>query len=156
MADHMHLAPRIRDEEKYFPASHADVCRSLRRAGNTEVRTEHSTEDIDGSTIFVQLRLNIACKARFVQAWSASLKLHGVRIDGVDHHDLYRAADGQQARGWHRHGWDPARQQQTERIPLDGFGHVADIETFVRRVCETLGVSLDKHDLGLFDLSEDS
>jgi hypothetical protein len=149
MPDALHHAARVREEIKHFPVSHGDLCRLLASRGRADIRTEHRVE-VNGRVEWIDLRLNIACTTPAVRAWAAALKIDRFRVDGVDHHEVYDASDGSRAKGWHRHGWDPSREG-TERIPIANFDDVADVPTFVRRVCETLRISLERHDLGLLD-----
>jgi hypothetical protein len=129
----------------------------LREHGKADVKVEHETTDVDGQKVYVDLRLNLACTTQHIQAWSCSLKLQTIRIDGIDYHTRFLSADGTIARGWHRHGWDPARRiEQTIRLPIQGFDDVKDLHTFVQRLCKLLRIVLSATDYGLFDVSGDS
>jgi len=157
MPNYFHLVPKIREESKYFDVSQAAMCQRLIDKKYGEFTAEHQTGDLDGTTVYFDLRLNISCKAPQVEGWAVSIKLHGQRIDGVDHHAVYDAEGGNRAHGWHRHGWDTGAQSDNiVRAPIEGFEDVRDIETFVRRVCKTLKVKTNAKDHDLFSLPEDS
>lgn len=149
MTSYFHLVPQLRSEVKYFPCSRGALVRALTAKGKAEVRAEHVTLDADGTEVFADLRLNVNCTSRFPFAWSASLKLHRKRVDGVDWESHFTQYDGTAASGWQRHLWDKAREDgDSLKTVLTNFEDVASIETFLLRVCEVMRIRFDPKDHG--------
>jgi hypothetical protein len=145
------LVEQIRQEAKYFHVSRSELAAKLAMDKQCEILCEHETTDVDGSTVFVTLRLNWA--QRFLGRWSVSLKLHKVRVDGIDWLRLYDTPNGTKCSGWHRHGWDATTKQADLHIPLpDAFGvDVNTTEDFILRICSEMQIYLSAKDVGIFD-----
>lgn len=143
-----HLVPQIRGEEKYFDVSRQEIERELRSSGNYENYSQCELDD-GGTPVTAKLRLNISCKGG-APTWSVALKLHSIRIDGIDHEPRFRASDGTPARGWHRHLWD-STECNAERLkePLNGFHRkVSSIDDFLISAFQEMCILLNKVDHG--------
>ena len=154
--ERFHLADRVRKEEKYFDVSLGEIERQLSRAGAFESVCEHDTED-DSEAVSLELKLNLYARSKITNSWTASLKLHGVRIDGIDYESRFETEEGDPASGWHRHQWDDVEKSAEKRkLLLDGFGNgLSGIRAFVIRVAKELGIRLNKDDHGHSDLPFD-
>src|SRR5688572_26073998 len=98
---------KIREAEKYFEASIAEIRRMVRVKGRCDLYAELDLNDENGLPITANLRLNIAGGIdRPLVAWTLALKLHNERIDGIDYEATFDMEDGNKGHGWHRHGWD--------------------------------------------------
>lgn len=154
--ERFYLADRVREEEKYFGISLSEIERQLTRAGVFEGVCEHDIED-DGEAISLELRFNLCARSKITNSWTASLKLHGIRIDGVDYESRFTTEDGSLASGWHRHQWDSvAKDAEKKKVLLSGFGKgLTGVSAFVIRVTKELRIRLDRHDHGRSDLPFD-
>ena len=154
LPERFYLANHIRTEEKFFDVSSAEIGRQLESAGVFEAVCEHDTEDNDGETVSVELKLNLHTRSRNVNSWSASLKLHGIRIDCIDYENKFTTSDGVLASGWHRHDWDVAgKSAEKNKISLNGFEKdLSGIDHFVIRITKELRVRLNRYDHGNSDL----
>ena len=155
LPERFYLAEQIRTEGKYLDVSRDEIGRALESAGVFEGVFEHDTEDDDGKTVSVELKLNLHTRSRNVNySWSASLKLHGIRIDCIDYENKFIAADGVLASGWHRHDWDTAgKSAERKKVPLNGFDNeLSSIDYFVIRVTTELRIRLNKNDHGNSEL----
>jgi len=155
--DFFFLAGQIVAEKKYFHCSLGDISHQLEANGHCEVETEHHTRD-DYSTIHpVVLRLNISCKNQSnTTSWSVALKLHNIRVDGIDNEPIYPGMDGAFHEGWHRHVWNH-RQQSAERnkIPVSDLGVIKGRDHFPNIVFNLMGILLDRNDHGPDELPFD-
>ena len=157
LPERFYLAEQIRTEKKYIDVSLGEIGRQLESAGVFDGVFEHDTEDDDGKTVSVELKLNLHTRSRNVNSWSASLKLHGIRIDCIDYENKFTTTDGVLASGWHRHDWDAAgKSAERKKVPLNGFDNeLSSIDYFVIRVTTELRIRLNRSDHGnsglLFD-----
>ncbi len=157
MPERFYIAEQIRTEEKYLDVSRGEIERQLESAGVFEGVFEHDTEDDDGETVSVELKLNLYTRPKYVTSWSASLKLHGIRIDCIDYENKFTTATGVRASGWHRHEWDAAENRaEKKKIPINGFDNERSrIDYFVIRVTTEFHIRLNRNDHGssglLFD-----
>ena len=113
--------------------------------------SDNITDD-DGEVVGVELRLNVNCRApKPWMGWSVTLKLHRMRIDGVDHEAIFDTADGTKGTGWHRHLWD-STERNGDRLkqPLASFGEGPPLSRvdFVVRAFSELRVLLNNKDDG--------
>lgn len=134
MSDNFFFAERIRAEEKYFDMSLSEIERTLLHHGRLECDCEHY---IDRGGIF-EIRLNLYTKSPLPISWSASLKLHRKRIDGIDYETRFKTTDqgGEWASGWHRHEWDRIAQSADRRkASTDRFQLWAAERSRVRDSC---------------------
>lgn len=144
-----HLVEQIRAEDKYFNVSRGELADKLGRDKYCEIVSEHETEDTDRATVFPVLRLNLAVRG---PRWSASLKLHKIRVDGIDWHRTFDAPDGSKASGWHRHGWNAAEHNAEIHVPIADFGdELTTVNDFLIRMSHVLRITLSANDVGAFD-----
>src|SRR5262245_36848933 len=92
--------------EKFFDLGRGDILNALAQKGQCEFTTEHDVTDENGEVTANLLRLNVATRAEARECWAVSLKLHGLRIDGIDYEGSYKTATGEKGSGWHRHKWN--------------------------------------------------
>lgn len=142
--DFFDCVEQIRRSEKYFDVSRLGIQRLLLAKGECEVYADHDVQVSDGGTHTAQLRLNVRTRSETPLAWTISLKLHGIRIDCIDHEARFKAYDGQIGRGWHRHMWD-ADAESAERLktPVSGLDGVITREDFLMRALQVMRVNLD-------------
>lgn len=144
-----HLVEQIRAEDKYFNISLSELSRKLADEGQYEVNWEHETVDVDGTTQVTNLRLNLARRG---PTWAAALKLHRIRIDGIDWLRRYDDPDGNRCSGWHRHNWNELEQNVSFHIPMPDFaGDRLTISDFLVRMCKEMRISLSASDVGIDD-----
>ena len=143
-----HLVDQIRGVKKYFDISRQEVERELRSNGSYENYCQCELDD-GGKLVFADLRLNIRCKGG-ATTWAVSLKLHKIRIDGIDHEPKFHATDGTLASGWHGHLWDSsAFNAERLKAPLHEFQKkVSSIEDFLISAFQEMRVLLNKVDHG--------
>ena len=144
MRNDFRLVERIRSEDKYFDVSVREIEEVLSAEGCSEWVCEHYADGQDSPLV---LKLNLSTKRPDIPiSWSAALKLHGIRIDCIDHEHNFRTADksGVEESGWHRHLWDEtALNAERCKRPLTGFdGGGLDITRFVIRVASELRIRL--------------
>jgi len=147
---------QIRKSDKYFDVSRLELQRALLVSGKCDIRTEHDVVDEKGETITTELRLNLHARDEMPQSWTMSLKLHGIRIDGLDHEAKFKTGDGNTGRGWHRHQWD-ADEESAERrkVEVRDLDDVVTREEFLIRGLSVLKVRLNALDHGQFSLLSD-
>lgn len=145
-----HLTERLRAADKYFDISHAEIERQLAAGGSCEVVWQHETADENGDPVGAELKLNVNCKSSVWRNWSVSLKLHGIRIDCIDHESRFDAVDGTVSTGWHRHSWDTTRRTAERlKVPLAGFGESwSSREEFLIRAFSEMRILLNSSDHG--------
>ena len=143
-----HLVDQIRGVKKYFDISRQEVERELRSSGSYENYCQCELDD-GGKRVFAELRLNIRCRGS-ATTWAVSLKLHKIRIDGIDHEPKFHAADGTVASGWHRHIWDGSEGNADRiKMPLHGIHKkVSCIEEFLISAFQEMRILLNKVDHG--------
>jgi len=100
----------------------------------------------------VTLKLNINTRAQLMVGWSIALKLHQIRIDGIDWHSTYSDPDGKKHQGWHRHRFDQRKQRASERWPTEVLNEVSDRTQFLIRTLKEMDISLNAVDHGSYDL----
>ena len=153
------LAERFRQAEKYFDVSLVEIERRLDGdGGEYECRAEVEVAGVDGVPVAAELRLNITCKSSIWANWSVSIKLHKVRIDGIDYEPRFPMGGGKFGAGWHRHSWDETASdcdnKQAGKIPLDSFAdHCQSRASFLIFALKELRVLLNKNDHGTDELS---
>jgi hypothetical protein len=113
------------------------------------VETEHTTVDEYGTDYAVVLRLNVHCQSPVPEGWTLALKLHKIRIDGVDWEPKFDATDETQQSGWHRHQWNQKQQSCKDykvlAPDLDGIGAR---EQFLIRSFSLMRIRVSKTDYG--------
>lgn len=141
---------QIRTSEKYFDVSRLGILRLLlAKKGACDLCTDHVIVDENGADIDAVLRLNISTRADSPLNWSMALKLHGVRIDGVDHEARFRAIGGGWAHGWHRHMWEPADESaDSKKIPIATLDGLTSRDEFLTRGLRVLHIQLNATDHG--------
>jgi len=87
-----------------------------------------------------------------VLGWTASLKLHGKRIDGIDWHAKYKDPDGNMRFGWHRHEFDISTRDDKFRVPVDGFDGIERRVQFIGHALTVMGILLNEVDHGTGEL----
>jgi hypothetical protein len=153
MPDYFPVADRIREDSKFFDVSLPQIDRDMdSEGGEVEYETEHYLDDIDGTEATIPLRLNLSCKSANVVGWTASLKLHGKRIDGIDWHARYRDKEGNWQSGWHRHDFDIGTRDDKFRIPVDGFDGIDRRVQFIGHALRVMGILLNEADHGSGEL----
>lgn len=144
-----HCARQIVLAEKYFEISRREIEFRLASKGEFELTTEHDVTDDDGTVSTTVLRLNIATKSDYVHCWQVSLKLHQIRIDGIDYETTYKMLDGTRGRGWHRHNWNEAHDNaDRDKRPLEHFDDVTNRKDFLIRAFSAMRITLNKNDDG--------
>jgi hypothetical protein len=104
----------------------------------------------------VTLKLNINCKSRLMISWSIALKLHQIRIDGIDWHSSYCDPDGDKHHGWHRHRFDPRKQSADgQRWPTKVLEGVSDRTHFLISTLKEMNIALSGVDHGNYELFSD-
>jgi hypothetical protein len=140
---------QIRAAQKYFDVSRLELKRQLLVEGKCDVTGEHDVIDEANHSVTTELRLNIAARDDHPESWTVALKLHGVRIDGIDYEPRFRTIDGEIAHGWHRHQWDPDEEKaERGKVPIANFEGVEDREQFLIRALSVLRVKLNAVDHG--------
>jgi hypothetical protein len=147
--DLFHLVEHIRATEKYFDCSRDEIERELIAEGYYEVYSDLEI-DADGEKAVAKLRLNLTGASASSQRWAIALKLHDVRIDGIDYEPRFLCADGSTGRGWHRHVFDgKARNAERGKVEVPGFGSGLDaLDTFLIRAFGEMRILVNKHDGG--------
>jgi hypothetical protein len=94
-----------------------------------------------GRKILIKLRLCIPYRCEIPEAWSCSLIMFNVKVDGIDYHVKAPDGRGGTCRGWHRHEWDTVKKKCDHlRNPLPDFKPGDTIESFVSSCCEVLNI----------------
>ena len=146
--DKLFLVPKIIAGGTYFDISRSDIEWDLdNENGEAEYECDQYVTDDSNVEHVIQLRLNISCRSPFPVGWTISLKLHGVRIDGIDWHNKYDDPGGNECHGWHRHSYN-ARQQTADhvRVPITSLDDVNERTTFLIRAMSELRISLNSED----------
>lgn len=147
---------QILASEKYFDIGRGDIIHLLAQKGEHEFITEHDVTEDNGTTTTTALRLNITTRAEIRESWSVSIKLHGIRIDCIDHEPAYRMLDGSKAAGWHRHIWNPSQDSADKhKVPAPAIDGFRDRNEFLIRVFSEMKILLNKTDHGPDQLSFD-
>ncbi len=104
----------------------------------------HFTHDVQVGVdlkVSVKLRLCVPYRCQILEAWSCSLVMFNIKVDGIDYH--VRADDGRGGicRGWHRHEWDPRKRKCDHlRNPLPDFNPGDTIEMFLENCCRVMKI----------------
>ena len=132
-ANKFFLAPRIVAAKKYIDISRDEIERNLNdENGEVDYDWEETITDDFNTEWNVTLKLNISCKPALVVAWSIALKLHQIRIDGIDWHNTFCDPEGNKHHGWHRHRFDPKKENADgQRLPTNVMEGVSDKSTFL-------------------------
>jgi hypothetical protein len=139
---------QIREASKYFDVSRQEILRELLVKGKCQIVTEHDVND-RGDTITAPLRLNVAAHEGALIAWTVALKLHNIRIDGIDYEAKFRTVNGDVAHGWHRHQWSASDESaDVGKIPIDILDDITTREEFLIRSFKLLRISLNPLDHG--------
>ena len=102
MAEKFFLVPQIIAARKYIDISRDEIERALgEENGEFDYDWEESILDEVGTEHVVTLKLNISCRASLIEGWAIALKLHQIRIDGIDWHSRFCDPDGYKHHGWH-------------------------------------------------------
>ena len=137
--------------DKYFDMSRSEIIRELVATGRCNIESELKIE-VEGNALSLPIRLNISgSPQKPPTAWTVSLKLHMVRIDGIDHAFKYRDKDGAKHVGWHRHFWGNDSESRNDahiHEPIDDFDDVFMIEEFLIRALKVMRVRLSATDYG--------
>jgi hypothetical protein len=146
-----YLVDRIRADTKYFPVSCDEVERALRADGYFDCTSDYECED-EGELVAMRLRLNVSAPRETNQfSWKIALKLHDVRIDGIDHHERLPLPNGKPGPGgWHRHEWDPRRKNADgRRVRIDGFDKgLSSLRMFLLKSFHELRIEVNRRDDG--------
>jgi hypothetical protein len=103
-SDKFFLVPQIVATEKYIDISRDEIERNLNdEGGEVDYDWEETLTDDFNVEWNVTLKLNISCKSPLMVGWSIALKLHQIRIDGIDWHSAFCDPEGTKHHGWHRH-----------------------------------------------------
>lgn len=151
------LVPQIVAAKKYIDISRDDMERNLNdENGEVEYDWEETiTDDFDIEHV-VTLKLNISCKSPIMLAWSIALKLHQIRIDGVDWHSTFYDPEGNKHQGWHRHRFDQKKENADgQRWPTKALEGASDKTTFLIRTLKEMNISLSGVDHGNYELFTD-
>lgn len=88
--------------------------------------------------------------------WSIALKLHQIRIDGIDWHSVYRDPDGHKHHGWHRHRFDRRKQSaEGQRWPTKVLERASDRTHFLISTLKEMNIALSRGDHGNYELFSD-
>jgi hypothetical protein len=157
MSDKFFLVPTIVAAEKYIDISRDEIERVLSEE-NSEFDYDWEETVIDdlNNEHVVTLKLNINCKAQLMISWSIALKLHQIRIDGIDWHSEYRDPEGATQQGWHRHRFDQRKQRaDSQRWPTGALEGASNRTTFLIMTLSEMNISLSGVDHGNYELFSD-
>jgi len=147
---------QIRDARKYFDVSRIAIQRELLVKGKCEVFADLDVVDDSGQVVIAQLRLNIHARDDSPLSWQVSLKLHSIRIDGIDYEGRFPTADGSTGRGWHRHKWNAAEDSAERwKVPLGDMDGIKTREEFLIRTFSLMRIDLNAVDDGQGSLFSD-
>jgi hypothetical protein len=157
MSDKFFLAPAIVAVEKYIDISRDEIERALNdENGEFEYDWEEVVLDDLNNEHVVTLKLNINCKSRLMIAWSIALKLHQIRIDGIDWHSRYKDPGGNEQKGWHRHRFDPrSHRGDNQRWATTVLEGVSDKTQFLVRALKEMNIVVSGVDHGNYELFSD-
>jgi len=154
MSDKFFLVPTIITAEKYIDISRQEIERALdEENGEFSFDWEETVTDELNVEHDVTLQLNLNCKSPLTISWSISLKLHQIRIDGIDWHGTYRDPDGNKHQGWHRHKFDMRKQSADgQRWPTKALEGTFDRTRFLIRTLKEMNIALSGVDHGNYEL----
>ena len=149
-SDYFFLVPQIVQSEKYFDVSIPEIFRAVSTpAGKFDRTEEHSVVDEYGGEYRMVIRLNVNCQSIVPEGWTAALKLHKWRIDGIDWESEFDAIDGSTGYGWHRRRWDQkARSAEKRKIPIADLDGIDGREQFLIRVFKIMHIRVSAVDYG--------
>jgi hypothetical protein len=126
----------------------AAIKRELMVKGRCNVFFEVDLTDSSGLPVTASTRLNIAGGVdRPLTSWTLALKLHNVRIDGIDHEFRFNALGGDVGHGWHRHQWDQSEETADhDKVPITDLDDIASGEEFLLRGLSVLKISANPVD----------
>lgn len=152
--DYFFLVPKIITTAKYIDTSRDGIERRLNdEGGQIEYEWEEVIEDDFHNEHFVPLQLNISCKAPLIVSWAISLKLHRIRIDGIDWHRRFIDPNGEKQYGWHRHEFDAHEQTADHRrVPTDILQNAQSRADFLIRTLKQMNILLSGVDHGNYEL----
>ncbi len=148
------LVPKIIAAEKYIDINRDEIERAITSEnGEFEWEWEEVIVDEFGNEHYVPLRLNIHCRSEYALGWSVAIKLHSIRIDGIDWHSRFFDPQGIKREGWHRHEFNQHTKSAAEqRVPIDGLDDDMTVEQFLTRTLSRLRISLSGVDHGNYEL----
>jgi hypothetical protein len=148
------LVPKIVAARKYVSIHRDEIERELAgEHGQFEWEWEEIIADEFGNEQYVPLRLNISCRDELAVSWSISLKLHCIRIDGIDWHRTFIDPNGSVQKGWHRHEFDQrSKSADKHRVPVVGLGLDISRTDFLIRTLSEMNVLLSGVDNGNYEL----
>jgi hypothetical protein len=151
------LVPQIIAARKYIDISRDEIERALgEENGEFDYDWEESILDEVGIEHVVTLKLNISCRAPLIVGWAIALKLHQIRIDGIDWHNRFCDPDGNKHHGWHRHKFNQKKQSADgQRWPTKVLDGASDRTQFLIRTLKEMNLSLSGVDHGNYDLFSD-
>jgi hypothetical protein len=157
MSDKFFLAPAIVAAKKYIDLSRDEIERTLGdENGEFDYDWEETVTDDLNTEHVVTLKLNINCRAPLMISWSIALKLHQIRIDGIDWHASYSDPEGTKQRGWHRHKFDRRKQSaDSQRWPTDVLDRASGRTDFLIRTLKEMNIILSGVDHGNYELFSD-
>lgn len=144
-----HLVDKIRVDRKYFPVSLDEIERELSATGFFDCYGDYECDD-DGQMAATRLRMNLRAPGGYVQSWAVSLKLHDIRIDGIDHHEWLALPNGKRGPGgWHRHEWLPSQRKAERRVRMEKFDKgLKSLRLFLVKAFQELRIEVNKQDDG--------
>jgi hypothetical protein len=156
-SDKFFLVPQIVATKKYIDISRSEIERTLNdEGGEVEYDWEETITDEFNVEWNVTLKLNISCKSPLMFAWSIALKLHQIRIDGIDWHSTFCDPEGTKHRGWHRHRFDRKKQSADgQRLPTTVLEGASGTTAFLIRTLKEMNISLSGVDHGNYELFTD-
>ena len=156
-ADKFFLVPKIVAAEKYIDISRDEIERTMNEQnGEFDIDWEEVVVDDFAVEHEVTLKLNISCRSQLMEGWSVALKLHGIRIDGIDWHNRFRDPEGNTHHGWHRHRFDQkARSANNCRWPTAVLDGASDRTQFLIRTLKELNILFSGVDHGNYELFSD-
>jgi len=139
---------QIRDAQKSIEVSLKDIQRELRGKSKCDVYFDVDVIDSNGLPVTASVRLNIAGGLdRPLTSWTLAMKLHNIRIDGIDHEFRFKMLSGAVGHGWHRHYWDKSEgTADHHKLPIDALDHIASGEEFLSHGLNVLKIRADTVD----------
>ena len=140
---------QIRAAEKYFDVSREEIRRLLMTKGKCHLPCDVDIVDSSGQPATAGVRLNISAVAESPLCWTMALKLHDIRIDGVDYESRFRLANGDVGHGWHRHQWNASDETaDRHKVEVADFDTVTTRDEFIIRGLSLMRVRLSAVDHG--------
>jgi len=154
--DKFFLVPQITATEKYIDISRDGMERELNDENGEFIHEwEESLEDDVHQEHVDTLRLNISCRSSLVVGWTIALKMHGVRIDGIDWHGSFTDPQGNKQQGWHRHSFSQTTHSaDRQRHPISALEGVTTRTQFLIRTLKEMKILVSGVDHGNYELFE--